>query len=306
MTGLDDLYRKDLFVIPEDSLNDFRLESFKNKNDNSLEHIRFQELVKSNAFKKEHHNKVDRLKNKTKLSSSDEKDIYFLSKEKGLIPKEEKTQEIEEYLAKQRLLNSDNYLKEKFESVKEKLNKDRNPNVANLIKDIKVNTSFTDNLKQEFSRFLNESVENCVDSVRKSVLSMNENRDEKSGFFLTQEQELDEEIPKSRIETKSNKNDLKTSQSKLENASKSDLQKKDLKTSSNMEIALVEEDKPNQNDNMSLIKLKKMLDNIKRIDLPKFQSEIHQVCLYGNDPELLKFVSQVKTLTLWIIDLNLS
>ena len=36
------------------------------------------------------------------------------------------------------------------------------------------------------------------------------------------------------------------------------------------------------------IELNKMIESIKRIDLPKFQPELHQVCQYGQDGQLLK------------------
>ena len=39
-----------------------------------------------------------------------------------------------------------------------------------------------------------------------------------------------------------------------------------------------------------------MLESIKRIDLPKFQPELHQICQYGSDAKLLELYSDVSVL----------
>ena len=62
----------------------------------------------------------------------------------------------------------------------------------------------------------------------------------------------------------------------------------------NNQISIIDVEKNSLNlTNSSLIKLKTMLDSIKRIDLPKFQNELHQVCQYGTDPQLIKLYPQV-------------
>jgi hypothetical protein len=43
--------------------------------------------------------------------------------------------------------------------------------------------------------------------------------------------------------------------------------------------------------NEQVIKLNKIMESIRRVDLPKFQSELHQVCQYGSDAGLLQLYS---------------
>ena len=60
------------------------------------------------------------------------------------------------------------------------------------------------------------------------------------------------------------------------------------KSSKNLQVAVVDDEK-----NSEVIKLNKMIAHIKRIDLPKFQPELHQICQYGSDVKLLDLYSDV-------------
>ena len=59
-----------------------------------------------------------------------------------------------------------------------------------------------------------------------------------------------------------------------------------------MQIALLSNEDNSLNAS-SLIQLNKMIESIKRIDLPNFQTELHQICQYGADGQLLKFYPDV-------------
>ena len=64
-----------------------------------------------------------------------------------------------------------------------------------------------------------------------------------------------------------------------------------------MQIALLSNEDNSLNAS-SLIQLNKMIESIKRIDLPNFQTELHQICQYGADGQLLKFYPDVIILDL--------
>lgn len=55
-----------------------------------------------------------------------------------------------------------------------------------------------------------------------------------------------------------------------------------------LELALIQ-----QPSETSIYRLNEMIDEIKQIQLPSFQPEFHQICLYGNDAKLMQLVSEV-------------
>ena len=74
-----------------------------------------------------------------------------------------------------------------------------------------------------------------------------------------------------------------------------------------MQVALVNDELTVTSDaQQSVIRLKKMIDSIKRIDLPTFQTELHQVCQYGGDSQLLKFYPKVLIYYLFIYNFKIS
>ena len=56
-----------------------------------------------------------------------------------------------------------------------------------------------------------------------------------------------------------------------------------------MEIALIQDDLDKQSkEHTSLSQLKQVIQNLKTANLPKFQTEFHQLCQFDDDPKILK------------------
>jgi hypothetical protein len=174
-----------------------------------------------------------------------------------------------------------------------------------------------EDLKKEFDMFLTTSVTLASESLRDTAgksyqQQVNSNRKNFSSAFLTQQNDQDDfyddnksdylnisindhfsQAQKENNETKfvkSNTNINSMSQTKLLKKKSTQELKKNGKqqlaiiennsnnnynNNSNLQVALIADD--NQK-NQSIIKLNKILENIKRIDLPKFQPELHQIC----------------------------
>ena len=276
-----------LFSISEDA--EHKLHDHKPHHhgfDEELEYLKtnlgFQDSVKLNAFRKS----PRKLFEKPNLA---DKDLYFLKQNATIIDFDKKNEELEKIIENYKYLND---LKtHKFENVKQKIYENRNPNIKNFLKD----------LKSEFNAFLDEKANDSVEGIRRlSIMDKTEPyfRQEQNWNFLTQN------------ESDNVNNQLLTAETKLDAENKTSLSLKKstprLRTSESKELQPVEapkeeEKKENQlvivnqtfPDKQKTIELKKNLDSIKRIDLPKFQTEIHQVCQYGKDPELLKLYPQV-------------
>ncbi len=108
--------------------------------------------------------------------------------------------------------------------------------------------------------------------------------------FLTQENEAFDE-PEEELENLMQANNISTSCRRSSNANKDkdnncEMAVIEKRPSKNWQVAVVNDEK-----NETVVKLNKILESIKRIDLPKFQPELHQICQYGSDPELLGLYS---------------
>ena len=274
---MNQLSKSRLFVINEDG------ESKTDPNETRKDiktPLPFQESVKLHAFKKTFES--------NKIMS--DKDLLFLKRNSTLMNLNEKNEELEKILENYRYLNSDTHTKHKFDNVKSKCVEKRNPNVENFLKDIRNLNRLEDNLKNEFNDFLNEKIINSTETIRNLSLSEKQNNEETNNTvlpkikndwsFLTQHENEDEKkatepiaLPINSIE---NTTETKT-------VSKPRTRRKDMTPLDHLESF----------DKTTAIKLKKSLEHIKRIDLPKFQREIHQICQYGDDPKLFKLYPQV-------------
>ncbi len=225
--------------------------------------------------------------------------LNFLNADAEILDSDEKKREYEKIIQTYRKLHSKEFRDAASEKVQIDLRNHRNPNVENLIKDLKEksNATLMNALKKDFNLFIDQKVSKSSQSL-KIFSELTPNR-----TFLTQQ--IDEETEKEH-EISNNDNlltlrkpSIKTNLCdeldiwSIENDSKS---KNIIKENSitNNQISIIDVEKNSLNlTNSSLIKLKTMLDSIKRIDLPKFQNELHQVCQYGTDPQLIKLYPQV-------------
>lgn len=232
------------------------------------------------------------VKTESKLDSMLNKELFYLKNNTNLLNETEKNEEIAKYLKeKERHVNSTVHQRS---VVKAKLSTNRNPNVESLLQDVRSENlslnKLQENLKNEFSSFIDRSVNNSIQKIKNvkspSVDDIGETRDEGKKFFLTENYDPDERLNESRL--------IKSSRPQTTTAKNSE--PKATADANQMQLALVEDgqDENASENKQSLIKLKKMIDDIKRVDLPKFQTELHQVCQYGNDPDLLKFYQEVK------------
>ncbi len=275
---MNQLSRSRLFVINEDG--EAKLEASESHKEPKTP-LPFQESVKLNTFKK----KFD-----TNKVMSD-KDLLFLKKNATLMNLNEKNEELEKILENYRYLNSETHTKHKFDSVKSKCVDKRNPNVENFLKDIRNLNRLEDNLKNEFSDFLNEKIINSTETIRKfsSLEKQNENETTNTTAlpkikddwkFLTQNENEDEKKASNQLVLPLPPADHTTD---TKTVSKIRIRRKDMTPMDHLENF----------DKTTAIKLKKSLEHIKRIELPKFQTEIHQICQYGDDPKLFKLYPQV-------------
>jgi hypothetical protein len=276
-----------------------------------------------------------------------ETSFLFLDKDEKITKYEEKQAEYEKILQNYRTAHSAEAIKEKFEHVKSKIHDNRNENIENLIKDVKSKNNLEmmqSKLKSEFDLFLNDSVNNSTQKIKDLSISildktnlntknnLNLNLDFTAKWnFLTQDpsenlHEIDEENKNDKSDRKNNESNNKSRlsnrpTSKTKNSSRNTNNKHiDTANHNNMQIALIEDFNEENYKNSSSIKLKKMLDHIKRIDLPKFQPELHQICKsksycsliillvysinfkgqYGGDADLLKLYPEVGVLKIKI------
>ena len=265
-----------LFVINEDG--ESKIDSHETHRSHQP-NLPFQESVKLNAFKKKYESHA----------SLSDKELIFLKKNSTLVNLNEKNEELEKILDNYRYINSEVYAKHKFDNVKSKCVDKRNPNVENFLKDIRNLNRLEDNLKSEFSDFLNQKISTSTETIRKLSFLENKNDQEETAQlpkiqtdwnFLTQnenEQGKREDALVLPLGSSENKTDAKTE-------TKSKKKKKDMTSLDQLENF----------DKTTAIKLKNSLEHIKRIQLPKFQTEIHQICQYGDDPKLFKLYPQVK------------
>ena len=216
------------------------------------------------------------------------------------------------------------------EEVKAKFQQPRNINIQNLIKENKSNETklfkIQSSLKDEFRKFLNQRVEQSTDSVKQLVgvdddrllvendttPAKEENRVARmpnKWDFLTQNDSsshttetfpskaptvaLPTTIDETNRRTPATIKKTRTSSSKTSN--KSTEAGADNKS---LIVGLVQAHDDDAADanafpSSDALKLQKILENIKRIDLPKFQPELHQICVYGADPQLFKLYPEV-------------
>jgi hypothetical protein len=236
-------------------------------------------------------------------------DLIFMKENSTLINLRDKNQEYEQFLSEQRYLNSQTHANHKFQSVKTKIYENRNPNLQNLLKDTRPDykKSLEDTMKSEFNIFIDKSISQSADAVRCFSVKGQENAGEEQAvdnIFITQEadKEIAEimektdaprkepvKLPKLVSETPKDKNantSLK-SNSKLP-LTESNLDKLQVALIETENKALLELGGENKEDS-SLARLKKLVETIKKIDLPKFQPEFHQICQYGTNAEILQF-----------------
>jgi hypothetical protein len=256
----------------------------------------------------------------SKNELKNDNDLIFLDQKARILKKEDKAREYELIIEQHRYLNSDEYAKEKFKRVKAKISEHRNPNVENIIKDIRPDYKKTleYSLRNEFNNFIDNSVKKSAHIVRsvlekqqETKLNSNDINNHVENIFITQEtdKEVTEIIRKDQTEktitsdsfnklptlvepkVDPTKNLKSTPRNKTPNKSCIESEK------SNLQLALLtnyeDEDSELNGDKSSLIKLKKIVDTIKRVDLPSFQPEFHQICQYANDSDVLQFYQKV-------------
>ena len=282
------------------------LDEIKNgSKDDELEKINFADLIRSQV--KKYTNRNNEIE---KLAFQNERDLFFLQKDHSFINSNKKNivtkLELEE---KRKQLEFEQKNKPKFDIYNTKVYETQNPNIGNLLKEIGSKSNINqlqDELKKEFDKFLSFSIENSKSSLRNTLIkeyNLNqegpniENRNE--CIFITQENTDDDEI---KLLTKRNSEVGETLKHEIEKwipERKNNQLKKTatynthLKNDKNMQIALAENKQELILDNSSLIKLNKIIEGIKRVDLPKFQPELHQICQYATDSEILKVYSEV-------------
>lgn len=174
-----------------------------------------------------------------------------------------------------------------------------------------------ESLKKEFSSFLTTTVGDSLETVKNvrkpsatkatdmKPTSSRATTTREGQIFITQheddfgvDQELADILGKNST-TRNLSSRRKQADSKLGAKSRvdSEVTKKEKPVSeSQLQVALVEAEGENANNEgqKSIIRLKKMIDAIKKVDLPKFQTELHQICQYGADPQLFKFYPRVR------------
>ncbi len=224
-----------------------------------------------------------------------------------LINLRDKSQEYEQFLNEQRYLNSQAHANHKFKSVKAKIYDNRNPNLQNLLKDTQPDykKSLEDTMKSEFNVFIDKSITQSTDAVR--FMSVRGEEPAVDNVFITQEadkeiadiMEKDEKkterektvkLPKLVSETPKDKS---VAPSRHKSRSRLPLTESNLDT---LQLALIESENKallesggKVKEDSSLIKLKMLIETIKKIDLPTFQPEFHQMCQYGTETEILQF-----------------
>jgi hypothetical protein len=275
--------------------------------------IPFQDSIKSNLFRRLMKKEVAAEDTSNEPAAAEVKnEIIFMKQNASLINVRDKNQEYEAFLREQRYLNSQAHAVHKFQNVKAKIYENRNPNVQNFLKDTTgpanpYTKSLEDTMKSEFNLFIDQSVNRSSDAVRfisakGGVDHDNNNNDDEpavDNVFITQEadKEIAEIMEKDRVATaavsqldsvKLPKLVSETPKDKS-SPSKSKLQL----TESNLDelqVALMDTDNTNNDkEDSSLTRLKKLIETIKKVDLPSFQSEFHQMCQYASEPELLRF-----------------
>ncbi len=182
-----------------------------------------------------------------------------------------------------------------FDIFNNRVYSERNPAINNLTADVRKEPGLSqlqDELKKEFDMFLTTALTKTTESLRSISRPGSDLLKNNECVFLTQENEEifdgpDEELENlEKSEQKKSKNirlRKNNNNSYPENSQIAIIEKP---SSNSWQVAVVDEEKSE-----SVLKLKKILENIKKIDLPKFQPELHQICQYGSDVELLQLYS---------------
>jgi hypothetical protein len=247
--------------------NDYLKEQkLKCKNDNSPANAFYQTFGVNN---KNHSNPLNN-------------DLVFLNKNSTLTNYNTKQNEITKtnnQLKETKLLND-----KKKQQIEPKLYGIRNLNIDNLVRDIKSRSSVTsetlkEDLKNEFDHFITTKVQQSQQILKKQMnkkclLTELDNDDDDDDDDPAEEEEEEEEI------------NLKLTEPKKENV------KSLTQNNSSRALVLIAQD-DNENSKSKTISLNKMMESLKRIDCPKFQPELLQVCQYGQNFELLKFYTDV-------------
>lgn len=251
----------------------------------------------------------------TILNSIVDKELHFLKNNSNVVSRTEKNEEVEKILNENRNRKSADYVKSQIKSVNAKLNQNRNPSVMNFLKDVEKNDEnptktarsnneltldkLQDSLKKEFNSFLATTIDSSLQTVKNVKSAKKSTRTHRDKIFLTQQDdEIDQELGDLvGNTTRNNSSRVINRDSKMLGNRNSELDKKSKMSESRMQVVLVggdgEEEKEVNESQKSVIRLKKMIDSIKKVDLPKFQTELHQICQYGADPQLFKFYPRV-------------
>ena len=249
-------------------------------------------------------------------NSFNENDLIYLKKNWAMIDSKQKKSEIDTSLKQKRdeLTQLTNQKSSTFDVFNKRVYEIRNPVVNDLIKDVRTNSGINqlaDDLKREFDMFLTTTLTTTNESFKKFGKSehLNNMKPTDSWTFLTQNEACEKpnylEIFNNESFSEENnlhmakrdkfltsRNSSKILSGKTSHNKISKLQKLSENGNTHLQVALVT-DKENEK-NTSIIKLNKMLESIKRIDLPKFQPELHQICQYGSDAKLLDLYADVK------------
>lgn len=260
---------------------------------------------------------------KNEAASKDDDQFVFMRENTSLVSRRDKAQEYESFLKEQRYLHSHEHAKDKFKNVTAKINENRNPMIANFLKDVRTSSQASEaassdsmkktlgeSLKHEFNIFMDQTVAKSADAVRSLSDKNSETRQDLlpvDNVFITQEADKEiadilkrdqDEQNKSRKEsikttTSTKKSELKLPQ--IAETKKGSANKQELVESNytNLQVALVDIDNEQKDGDTSLNKLKKLIDGIKKIDLPTFQPEFHQICQYASQPEILQYYQKV-------------
>lgn len=231
---------------------------------------------------------------------TDQENVVYLQQNLSLKDSKDKQAELETEMK----MRSDAQRKDhkKFDVFNNNVYAKRNPAIKSLIKDLDNNNSglnqLQEDLKREFDMFLTASFKHTSESIKNMSLSSETNKSPGNGIFLTEENGDDSEgeiencdVAFSELTDKldfSSKINVADNCVQVVEPNSMQLVKvvEPSDKSKDWQVALTDKEK-----NDHVIKLNKIMESIKRVDLPKFQSELHQVCQYGSDAGLLQLYS---------------
>jgi hypothetical protein len=251
--------------------------------------------------------------------------LLYLTASENILEYDTMNQSADVILKKRRFEDSPEFKKQKFDSIKDKLNQNRNPNVTNILKDIANETespvqALKNKLLNEYNRFIEASTMNYTRPQSKKndkpVGNKEPDSERLEWTFLTQvddqkkpmsDEQMDlialkmkmmfnERLERSDSRTSSRatlvsenidfeRNNNERSLSEIHNKLDS------IDSAADMQIALISTD-PNE----PAQQLRTMLNEIEQIYLPTFQPQLHQICQYGKSYDLVKLITNVRIL----------